>query len=164
MKSKSGKSYLYPEYLKRWRDANRVRLNSRQAARKRERRLENPEKAREIARKDRKKQLSRLEFRVGSNLRRRINKAVHGISKSARTLVLIGCSVEFLKEHLQASFRPGMTWENYGPVWHIDHIKPCAKFDLTDPEQQKLCFKWSNLQPLFALENIKKGDKYATPT
>jgi hypothetical protein len=56
-------------------------------------------------------------------------------------------------------FRPGMTWENYGPVWHVDHIKPCAKFDLTDPDQQRACFHFSNLQPLFADENLRKGGR-----
>jgi hypothetical protein len=52
-----------------------------------------------------------------------------------------------------------MTWENYGPVWHVDHIRPCASFDLTDPAQQRECFHFSNLQPLFAAENLAKGDK-----
>jgi hypothetical protein len=64
------------------------------------------------------------------------------------------------KIYLQGQFRPGMTWENYGPVWHIDHIRPCASFDSTDPEQQKICFHWMNLQPLFAAENCAKKDKY----
>ena len=51
-----------------------------------------------------------------------------------------------------------MNWENYGK-WHIDHIKPISKFDMTDQEEQKKCFHWSNLQPLWAEENISKGDK-----
>lgn len=66
-----------------------------------------------------------------------------------------------LRIHLESKFKPGMSWKNYGPVWHIDHIKPCAKFDLTDPAQQRECFHWTNLQPLFALENLQKSDKYA---
>lgn len=54
-----------------------------------------------------------------------------------------------------------MSWENYGFYgWHIDHIKPCSKFDLTDPKQQEQCFHYSNLQPLWAIENFKKSDKY----
>lgn len=60
------------------------------------------------------------------------------------------------KTHLAALFRPGMTWENYG-IWHVDHIKACAKFDLSLPAQQKICFHYSNLQPLWALDNIRKG-------
>ena len=51
-----------------------------------------------------------------------------------------------------------MTKENYGE-WHVDHIKPCASFDLTDPEQQAICFHYTNLQPLWAVDNIKKRDR-----
>jgi hypothetical protein len=54
-----------------------------------------------------------------------------------------------------------MTWDNYGPVWHVDHIHPCVSFNLIDPEQQKACFHFSNLQPLFREENMKKGRKVA---
>ncbi len=53
-----------------------------------------------------------------------------------------------------------MTWENYGPVWHVDHIRPCAKFDLTDHDQQRACFHWTNLQPLFAKDNLQKNAKF----
>jgi len=53
-----------------------------------------------------------------------------------------------------------MTWSNYGKGWHIDHIKPCASFDLSNPEQQKICFHYTNLQPLWAIDNIKKGAKF----
>ena len=60
---------------------------------------------------------------------------------------------------LESKFRDGMTWENYGPFWHVDHIRPWASFDLSDPSQQKLCFHWTNLQPLLATENLAKGVK-----
>ncbi len=74
---------------------------------------------------------------------------------------LIGCSSKELESYLETQFTEGMTWDNYGYYgWHIDHIKPCASFDLSDPEQQKLCFHYSNLQPLWAKENIKKSNKY----
>jgi hypothetical protein len=53
-----------------------------------------------------------------------------------------------------------MTWDNYGPVWHVDHKRPCASFDFSDPVQQRLCWHWTNLQPLFAAENLSKGDKW----
>jgi hypothetical protein len=80
------------------------------------------------------------------------------IKKSANTRDLLGCGYPELRAYLESQFRPGMTWENYGPVWHVDHRKPCASFDLTDPVQQQACFHHTNLQPLFAEENLKKGD------
>lgn len=58
----------------------------------------------------------------------------------------------------KSKFQKGMTWENHGD-WHIDHIKAIATFNLLDEDEQKKCFHWSNLQPLWADENISKGDK-----
>ena len=103
------------------------------------------------------------QFRLDSNLRRRINHALKQTSKSQSALVLLGCTVEYLKRHLESLFKEGMNWDNYGlRGWHIDHIKPCSAFDLTDIEQQKQCFNYKNLQPLWCTENLKKGTKYAT--
>lgn len=96
-------------------------------------------------------------FRLQKNLRRRISLAIAGKNKSARTVELLGCPVAWLEVHLESLFHSGMDWKNYGSVWHVDHIKPCASFDLTRPEQQKICFHWTNLQPLFAEDNLKKG-------
>jgi len=79
--------------------------------------------------------------------------------KISKTTELLGCSIEHLRLWLTFYFQPGMSWSNYGE-WHIDHIKPCAKFDLTDPEQQRQCFHYINLQPLWAGENFRKGDTY----
>ena len=65
-----------------------------------------------------------------------------------------------LKIHLQEKWLPGMSWENYGYYgWHIDHIIPCSKFDLSKLEEQKKCFHFTNLQPLWAADNIKKSNK-----
>jgi len=79
--------------------------------------------------------------------------------KISKTTELLGCSIEHLRLWLTFYFHPGMSWSNYGE-WHIDHTKPCAKFDLTDPEQQRQCFHYTNLQPLWAGENFRKGDTY----
>jgi len=77
---------------------------------------------------------------------------------------LIGCSIAFLKEHLVARFQPGMSWENYGKGgWDVDHARPCASFNLTDPAQQRECFHYSNLQPMWHMPNIKKSDKWEPP-
>ena len=78
--------------------------------------------------------------------------------KSTKTLELLGCTVEQLQIFLEAEFTEGMTWENYGE-WHIDHILPCASFNLEDPQEQKKCFHWTNLQPLWAKDNIIKSDR-----
>ena len=97
-------------------------------------------------------------FKLTDNLRRRVNSAIHGHSKSASTMELIGCTPEFVREHLENQFTEGMTWENQGD-WHVDQILPCASFDLSKPEEQKKCFNYTNLQPLWALDNIRKSDK-----
>ena len=94
------------------------------------------------------------------NLRNRINGALGGINKSASTQELLGCSVDEFVSYLESKFTDGMTWENRGRSgWHIDHIRPCATFDLTDPEQQRQCFHYTNLQPLWAKQNLSKGSK-----
>ena len=80
------------------------------------------------------------------------------MDKAASTIKLIGCTIEELRKHIESLFEPWMTWENQGlGGWDLDHIKACVKFDFTDPEQQRACFNWSNLQPLEHIENMKKG-------
>jgi hypothetical protein len=98
--------------------------------------------------------------RVMARLRTRLYQAV--VLRKRTVQQLLGCSPDQVRAHLEAQFQPGMAWDNYGE-WHIDHIRPCASFDLTDPEQQRLCFHWSNLQPLWAKENLKKGATYGGP-
>ena len=93
-------------------------------------------------------------------LRGRINGALKGKSKSASTMNLLGIpNVEFLWNHLEKSFKPGMTKENHGE-WHVDHIRPCSNFDLSKPEEQSKCFHYTNLQALWAYENLSKGDRF----
>ena len=98
----------------------------------------------------------RPQNKIAHNLRGRINRALKGQTKSDTTSTLIGCSMVELKAYLQARFLEGMSWNNYGK-WHIDHIKPCASFDLSDPNQQAQCFYYTNLQPLWAKDNLSKG-------
>jgi hypothetical protein len=102
-------------------------------------------------------------FLIAKNLRTRLYIALKGASKSAPTMKLIGCSLYQLKSHLESQFQNGMTWENYGR-WHVDHIKPCADFDLEKSSEQYECFNFKNLQPLWARDNILKGKKPATIT
>ena len=100
-----------------------------------------------------------LKYRTLMNLRHRIYMALKGTVKSKRTIDLLGTSIDNLWNHLEKSFKPGMTKNNYGKIWHIDHIIPCAAFDLSDPKQQTKCFHYSNIQPLWAEENLRKGAK-----
>lgn len=101
-----------------------------------------------------------INYRILTNLRNRIGLAIHSqkARKFDRTINLLGCDYEQLKQHLENQFRDGMNWENYGKVWQVDHIIPCAAFDLTKEEQQKECFNYKNLQPLLVEENQIKND------
>lgn len=106
-------------------------------------------------------------FRILTRLRARCRSALKGRgTKADHTIALMGCTLRQLKAHLESLWLPGMTWENWGShrdggttTWQIDHVRPCASFDLTDPEEQRKCFHWSNLQPLWAADNLAKSDR-----
>jgi len=100
-----------------------------------------------------------VNFRMVNNLRRRLGNALNGHTKSASTMELLGCTARQCNAHLESQFAVGMSWDNRAE-WHIDHIRPCASFDLSLPEHQRACFHYSNLQPLWARDNLSKGAKY----
>jgi len=92
-------------------------------------------------------------------IRRRMRQVVNGQSKGA--FKLLGYSAADLRQHLQNQFQPGMTWENYGlygEKWHIDHVRPVSSFKL--PEELVECFALSNLQPLWANDNLAKSYRW----
>jgi hypothetical protein len=99
-----------------------------------------------------------LNYRIKYNLRVRLYKALHRKQKVKTTIELLGCSIEFLRGWIAQQFQVGMNWNNYGK-WEIDHIKPCSSFDLSKPSEQKECFHYTNLQPLWESDNIKKHTK-----
>lgn len=107
------------------------------------------------------RQKTDIQFKLKTNLRTRLWHALKGNTKSASTLELLGCSIADLKMRLATMFEQGMSWDNYGE-WHIDHIIPIDSFDLIDPAQQRECFHFSNLQPLWAEDNRSKGAKLET--
>lgn len=107
----------------------------------------------------RERRRNNLHVRILGILRVRISRAVKRNSKSRSSASLLGCSIQNLIIMLESMFEPGMTWENYGSAWHIDHIIPCAIFDLSKPAHQQRCFHFSNLQPLWAADNYAKGAK-----
>jgi len=118
---------------------------------------------REKIRNYKKKYLEKnLNGRLSEQLRSRINKAlkVNGVVKTIKTLELIGTSIEKLKIHLEKQFLSGMSWENHSYYgWHIDHIIPLDSFNLSDVEQQKKACHYTNLQPLWWKDNLKKHNK-----
>lgn len=94
-------------------------------------------------------------FKLSSNIRRRLNSFIKNKKKKSNSF--IGCSYEFLKTYLEKKFTSEMSWDNYGSYWHIDHVIPLASAQ-TEEELYKLCH-YTNLQPLEAKENIRKGSK-----
>jgi hypothetical protein len=105
---------------------------------------------------------SNIQHRLRVCLGNRLNELLkEGEAKGGKILEILGCTIPQLMVHLEAQFVEGMAWNNYGPMWHIDHIRPCSSFDLTNLEQQKSCFHFSNLQPLLAQENLRKGKTFS---
>lgn len=102
-------------------------------------------------------------YRVRKNQAKRIRESIRNYlkfkKKHEHTMKLIGCNIQELVEYLEKQFKLGMTWDNYGTYWHIDHIRPIASFNLENPEELNQCFYYTNLQPLTAQENLEKGDK-----
>lgn len=101
---------------------------------------------------------SDIQFSLKDRLRATMNRSLRRqfARKSARTFDLIGCSPSELRTHIERLFLPGMSWANRN-LWHVDHKRPLALFDLTDPAQQREAFHFSNLQPLWAKDNQSKG-------
>lgn len=100
-----------------------------------------------------------LEFRIVKNLRRRFKRFVKN-NFSTRKEKILGCSPQELKQYLESLWLPGMTWENYGfgaDKWNIDHIEPCCSFDLLNEIEQEKCFHYTNLRPLWQVENFSKA-------
>jgi hypothetical protein len=95
-------------------------------------------------------------FRIIKNQRNRIKELI--TNKSCSFSKSIGCSSDYLKWHLESKFQPGMNWDNYGK-WHVDHIKPLSSFDLTKEQDFKNACHYTNLQPLWAKDNIIKSNK-----
>ncbi len=103
--------------------------------------------------------------RIAANLRGKLGKWLkRGAVKPANSETLLGCSFEEFRRHLERQFWAGMSWRNYGICgWHIDHIFPCSAFDLTRPDQVRQCFHFTNLRPLWARANRRKGSKITDP-
>ncbi len=97
-------------------------------------------------------------------MRSRINSAIVGDAQTENELLeLLGCSISDAREYLEAQFSEEMSWENHGKGengWHIDHRRPCASFNLENDDEMKMCFHFTNLQPLIGKENLSKQAKF----
>lgn len=120
-------------------------------------------KIKEYNAKYKKEHKNDINMKIATNLRRRINCAIKHNQKSGSAVEDLGCSIKNLKSYFESKFYPNpttnemMSWENYGYYgWHIDHIVPLHTFDLTDPKQFKKATHYTNLQPLWAEDHIKK--------
>jgi len=101
-----------------------------------------------------------VQYKLKKRLRCRLYYAVKGNQKTGSAISDLGCSIDELKIYLESKFQLGMTWDNWGfEGWHIDHIKPLSSFDLTDRNQFLQACHYTNLQPLWAKDNISKSDK-----
>jgi nitrogen-specific signal transduction histidine kinase len=104
---------------------------------------------------------SQVEYEKRSNLiEEKILSLLNNKSISKKFQILIGCSWDMFKLHIEQLFAPDMNWDNYGSVWCIDHINPCVSFDLTKIEQQIECFNYNNIRPCYTKENLKKNSNY----
>lgn len=115
-------------------------------------RKRNPRKAAEYERK----QLQKPARRLAQSLRRRMRECFKGNKPSCSELV--GCNWDQFVNHISSLFVDGMRLSNYGK-WHLDHIHPLSRFNLNDPEQVKKAFHYTNIQPLWASDNIRKHNK-----
>jgi hypothetical protein len=103
-----------------------------------------------------------IEYKITCLLRSRLHDALKGKMKVESTMQLLGCSLEHFKNYIESLFVEGMTWENHGE-WHLDHIRPCASFNFNIKTEQRICFNWRNMQPLWGEENLSKSDKWEYP-
>ena len=142
------------EYAKKYRIENAEKIKQYHFGRKNQRRTTRKEYFHKKYRSD-------IEYKLLHNLRSRIKNALKLKAKDSTTIRLLGCTVIKFKQHIERLFIDGMTWGGvFSGDIHIDHIKPCKKFDLSKISEQKLCFHYTNLQPLWKLDNLKKGAKY----
>jgi len=128
-------------YVKKWIEDNKEKNKKQRRIHQREKRANDPI------------------HKIKVNLRGRLYKAVKGLTKIGSAVKDLGCTVEELKNHLENKFTENMSWDNYGK-WHIDHIKPLSIFDLEDRTEFRAACHYTNLQPLWAKDNMSKGDKY----
>lgn len=147
----------YCKYLSNYRTINKVKINYQKKQWYLDNRDQNKSSSNTYCKQYRK---SNPNARLSHALRTRLKAVLNGKVKKISAIKDLGCTVNELKAYLESKFLPGMSWENYGfRGWHIDHIVPFCKFDLTDIEQQRAVCHYTNLQPMWWQDNLKKGGR-----
>ena len=155
--------------VRKWKENQSSEAHEKQLASVRKWKENNREKNLEINRISRKRMMPKWRknrklvdpsYHISETIRSYISRSIKGkIKEKKRTEEIVGIDFKDLVRYLEKKFKPGMTLSNYGK-WHIDHIKPVAKFDLTISGELEKCFHYTNLQPLWAIDNLKKGKKF----
>lgn len=128
-----------PDHQRQWVAVNREHLNAKRRVSRKQYLTESPQQ------------------RAAASMRSRVWALLK--KSGAKKIESLGLEAEPLRVHLEAQFVRGMSWANYGTAWHVDHVIPCTAFNLTDPIQLRQCFAYLNLRPMWAADNIRKGDE-----
>jgi molybdopterin converting factor small subunit len=153
-----------PEHKKRFLESQRKRNSTTEQKLhnklyQRKQRQKNKERINECIRANYREKIKDPKYKLKFRLRNRLYAALKtkNNKKQASALDLVGCTINELKQHIEAQWLPNMSWTNHtNRGWHIDHIKPCNTFDLTDIEEQKKCFHYTNLRPLWSTDNLSR--------
>lgn len=154
-----GKSVARKESQKRYRERHKDEIRKKAKIRAEKYKIKRNKQLAERKKKD-------PNYRIACNIRNRLRMALIGRQKVGSAVNDLGCSIEQFVFWLEQKFYDNkttgepMTWNNYGSKWHIDHVRPLASFDLTDMAQFLHACHYSNLQPMWAKENLEKGDKW----
>lgn len=101
-----------------------------------------------------------LSYKIGSNISSHLWHSLKRNVKSKSIKILLGCTIEEFRIYIESLFEEGMTWDNYGPIWELDHIIPRAYFDFSKQEDQEKCFHYTNYRPLFKKDNTSKSSNF----
>lgn len=148
--------------FKIWYENNKDEHNKKtyQARKDDPRRIEYMKQYRPIYEKERR--VNDPQFKLKTNYARRVREMLNTVNASGKvksSKKYLGCDIEFFRNYLEAQFTDNMSWDNQGE-WHLDHIIPCASFDMTNEFEIFACFNYRNYQPLMGAENIAKSNKY----
>ena len=157
--NKEKRAGVMNDAAKAWYHANRELVNQRRRSAEGRQKI-NEYKKTEACKIATRARGSQPRNRVIHSQRNRLRQFIK--QTGCRVHLRFGCSPDFMRAHIEKQFTKGMTWENYG-AWHIDHIMPCAQFDLSNQMHADICFNWQNLRPLWADENHAKSDTITHP-